>query len=74
MFLTELKCKECKRSYQDDPCNGHLCPKCKTKLKALERKKHFEFLDSLPIEARLRKVEEWIYDYKPVHVQPPTFG
>ena len=44
-----------------------------SKMDDLEKKKHFEFLDSLPLEARIRKIEEWIYNYKPTYIPPPTF-
>jgi len=30
-------------------------------------------LVALPIEQRIARIEEWIYDYKPRHVPPPKF-
>lgn len=41
------------------------CQECRDKRLDIVRQAHFEKLDSLSMEERLRKVEEWIYDYKP---------
>jgi len=41
------------------------CPSCVSIRKDMERRKYFGGLDGLTIEERLRKIEKWIYDYKP---------
>lgn len=43
----------------------HICPACKKVDEAQKREAHFKMLDGLTIEERLRRVEEWIYDYNP---------
>jgi hypothetical protein len=49
------------------------CPTCKKNEADAKRKAHFDALDRLTMEERVRKIEEWIYDYKPVYVRPPMF-
>jgi len=62
-------CYNCKRSFVDvvssDHAGRHLCPECKKLEEDANYKVYFDKLDSLTIEERLRKVEEWIYNYKP---------
>lgn len=42
-----------------------VCGKCLIKEESKKRRLHFSGLDGLTIEERLRKIEEWIYDYRP---------
>lgn len=42
-----------------------LCDRCKQLEEDEKYKKHCEHLDSLTIEERVRKIENWIYNYKP---------
>ena len=42
-----------------------VCSDCKQAKEDKARKEHFDALDKLSINDRLRKVEEWIYDYNP---------
>lgn len=61
-----LKCKKSSRRAcaNNAPSTG-TCDKCQEKTEKSNRKKHFSKLDKLSIEARLRKVEEWQYNYRP---------
>jgi hypothetical protein len=49
------------------------CDDCIEKDVKAKRVTHFAELDKLTIEQRLRKIEEWIYDYRPRHVPEPRF-
>ena len=72
--LVRRRCSECKEEYNstiDDLEN--LCLDCKMEIEGSKREKHFRELDKLTLEERVRKIEEWIYDYKPIHVRPPRF-
>ena len=52
-----------------------VCNECKEKERLADRKLHFQKLDDLTIEARVRRIEEWIYDYKPpVSLRDIKFG
>lgn len=42
-----------------------VCNACKKLENDCKRREHFHGLDGLTIEERLRKIEKWIYDYKP---------
>jgi hypothetical protein len=50
-----------------------ICGACKAREIDLARIEHFAKLDALPIEERLRRIETWIYDYRPQYVSPPRF-
>ena len=76
-YQTTIFCTECGKSKQtiasaDNPAPRR-CFECKTKIDAEMRERHFAELDELSLEERIRKIEEWIYDYKPTHVPPPRF-
>lgn len=40
-----------------------ICPKCKDEKEVKERTAHMHWLDSLSLEDRVRRIEEWIYDH-----------
>ncbi|MHA1835987.1 MAG: hypothetical protein ACTSYQ_03565 [Candidatus Odinarchaeia archaeon] len=50
-----------------------VCGQCAAKEQVAKEEKHFAELDKLPMEERLRRVEKWIYHYKPTHVSPPRY-
>lgn len=52
---------------------GLICDSCKSIAEVESRDKYFADLGKLPIEERIRKIEEWQYDYRPTHVPPPRF-
>lgn len=68
-------CSECRNEYQGD-IHNHICIcwDCEKKIKEAKEKAHFDELDKLTPEERLRRVEKWIYEYKPQHVSPTRFG
>ena len=76
-YMTTIFCTECQTSKQaiasaDNPA-PLVCGECRSKIEATRREKHFAELDKLPLEERIRKIEEWIYDYRPQYVPPPRF-
>lgn len=38
-----------------------------------KRRAELDKLSQLPIEERIARIEEWIYDYRPTYVPPPRF-
>jgi len=65
----ETRCPQCKEVYTPMFASGSSvssgCPYC-AKAKALSKEeKHFAELDALSMEERVRRVEKWIYNYKP---------
>lgn len=67
--LSSITCEKCgvtthvSHSPADPP--PKICGACVGINLAAKRKAHLDALAVLPIEERLRKIEEWIYDYKP---------
>ena len=49
------------------------CRECQDKEAYRQRKEYFAELDKLPPEERVRKIEQWIYEYRPTYVPPPRF-
>lgn len=65
--ITCVRCNQIKSVWHSVNEFPKVCGDCR-KAEAFEaRKAYFAKLDQLSIEERLRKVEEWQYDY-----QPPT--
>jgi hypothetical protein len=66
--ITTMFCKICKEVKQTTVGSGQsipmICCSCAEKEADEKRRLHFSGLDGLTIEERLRKVEEWIYNYK----------
>lgn len=75
--LTPIKCESCGVSthVSHSPANPapKICGACAGKALASKRDQHFAKLDALSTEERLRRVEAWIYDYRPQYVEPPRF-
>lgn len=76
-LLSKIKCARCgttthvNHSPADPP--PEICNVCRGKDVASKRDQHFAELDALSTEERLRRVETWIYDYRPQYVDPPRF-
>ena len=49
------------------------CHDCEAAYNAEQRANYFAELDNLTLEERVRRIEEWIYEYKPTYVEPPRF-
>jgi len=62
------RCKELGVWEHSTYCN--LCGEIVEKEKKIN---HFFKLDSMTVEERLRRIEEWIYSYKPKYISPPRF-
>jgi len=62
-IVTTRNCITCHESFaavnEQRECNN-----CKNAAKIALREKHFDELDNMTLEERLRRVEEWIYDYQ----------
>ena len=75
-YNTIITCTECGQNKSVIvPSSGYVtqCGECRAKIQEEARKRHFAELDELSLEERIRKIEEWIYDYRPQHVPPPRF-
>lgn len=64
-----IRCVECGRTadvshapHTSPPKTCGLCAKAEA---GREREHHLAVLQTLTVEERLRKMEEWIYDYRP---------
>lgn len=75
--LSSITCERCgtathvNHSPADAP--PKICGACRQAELTSQRDRHFAELDALSIEERLRRVEAWIYDYRPQWVPPPRF-
>jgi len=67
-IITTMFCGVCKEtkptSVGSSQATPMICCSCAKKIADEKRRLHFHGLDGLTIEERLRKVEEWIYNYK----------
>lgn len=68
------KCKEGKATFTSFAGGqpSYVCDECAVAVNNItdERKKHFGELDNLSIPQRVRRLEEWVYDYTPEYVEP----
>lgn len=76
-YQTMIFCTECSQSKQaiasaDNPA-PIVCSECRIRIESERREKYFAELDKLTVEERIRKIEEWIYNYQPTYVPPPRF-
>lgn len=76
-ILSHITCEQCgeKKDVMHSPSEvtPKFCDECKAKTKAEAKDRYLMSLGGLSIEERLRKLEEWIYDYRPTYVEPPRF-
>ena len=67
--LSTIVCNRCGKSAEvNHPSNSgppKICSACFKEEVASERERHFAELDALSVEERLRRVEAWIYNYRP---------
>ncbi len=61
--IRHKQCSECKmiKAMHDKQT---VCRSCAIKMKEIERTAHLTFLDSLPIETRVARIEEWMYNFE----------
>lgn len=75
--LSQITCEACgaKKDVWHSPSDPRprVCATCEDKRLTAAREEHFAKLDALTLEERLRRVEGWIYDYRPQWVPPPRF-
>jgi hypothetical protein len=73
-IITTIICQECNREAREmhNPVNPppKVCSICQSFRDATAKDEHLHSLSQLPVEERLTKIEEWIYDYQ--HRKPPT--
>lgn len=73
-----ITCSRCgqEREVWFSASNGlpSVCHDCLSDEAAAKKKQALAELAALPIEQRIARIEEWIYDYKPQYVPPPRFG
>ncbi len=50
-----------------------VCHACTGKDAELKKREALAALAALPLEQRIARIEEWIYDYQPTYVPPPRF-
>lgn len=64
--LVQKICSECNKPYNGNAHNYNesMCHNCETTKAQIEKEAHFKFLNSLSVDARVRKIEEWIYDFE----------
>ena len=67
--LSQITCTGCgvrtHVSHRPGDAPPQKCGACRKRDLDALRKAHFDELATMPMEERLRRVEEWIYDYKP---------
>ena len=75
--VSQITCERCGKtthaSHSPADAKPKICGPCRGKEATSKRDRHFAELDALPIEERLRRIEAWIYDYRPQYVEPPRF-
>ena len=62
-YLEYWKCSKCNEEVYSDIPRNRICHICQEKIDEENRRKHFDSLDKLTIEERIRNIEEWIYDH-----------
>ena len=68
-MIMDIHCSMCGKIRQITVGAGRLkptvCGTCENLENDRKRREHFKGLDGLTVEERLRKIEYWIYNYKP---------
>ena len=65
-------CPNCKKSVEKWD-HATYCEPCGKEIAEKNHSEHFSKLDAMSIEERVRRIEDWIYNYKPAYVSPPRF-
>ena len=77
-LLVACTCKHCHKGFQGVTSHSSRtpdeCSECHQARIDMERREHFGGLDALSVEERLRRIETWIYDYRPPRTGPATYG
>ena len=77
-LLVDCTCETCGEKWQGMTSSSRPAPKecteCYDKRTDRQRREHFSGLDGLTLDERIRRVEEWIYDYRPPKTGPTVFG
>ena len=66
-YMTTTMCSKCGEKATVIVSNGvtpHLCPDCEYKKAKAKSTLHFDKLDKLTLEQRIRKIENWMYRFK----------
>ncbi|MBW1853210.1 MAG: hypothetical protein JRJ00_00765 [Deltaproteobacteria bacterium] len=71
----QTMCNKCSRTYTtySTDMRPDICSVCTQKDKDWKEKAHFDKLDKLSIEERIRKLEKWTYHHKCVNVNNDPF-
>jgi hypothetical protein len=76
-LVSSIRCEKCGKAkdvwYSSSQGKPRICADCTAEAVAKKRAEHFAELDKLSIHDRLRRVEEWQYDYEPQYLPPPRF-
>ena len=62
-YCGDWQCSKCGEEVFSDIPRDRICYKCKEIIEEEERVEHFRVLDTLSIDERLRRVEEWIHEH-----------
>jgi|GEM_PF-6589325 len=76
VVITNDVCTKCHKLKQIISSAGQIntvCAECQLKEANEQRRAHFAELDAMSLEDRVRRIEEWIYNYKP-YTGPTAFG
>ena len=75
--LSRIVCERCGTTadvmHSPMDAKPKICGACRAEEAGSRRDRHLAELAALPIEERLHRIEEWIYDYRPQYVEPPRF-
>jgi|APSaa5957512622_1039677.scaffolds.fasta_scaffold36151_5 hypothetical protein len=62
-------CSRCKKLFEcligSGETTPNICPTCKNDEKMKKDKEYFDELDNLTVSERIRRLEEWVHNYKP---------
>jgi hypothetical protein len=76
-LLSRIKCERCEETadvmHSPSDAKPKICERCRVKEATTVRDQYLADLAALPLEERLRRIEAWIYDYRPQWVPPPRF-
>lgn len=64
--LVDKVCSECGCGFKGNYHNTQerLCGGCAELKRRINKEAHMKFLDGLPLEHRVRRIEEWIYEFE----------
>jgi len=65
MYFEQKICDRCGKDFKGEGRGPSTCETCRMKKATAERNIYFTNLNRLTLEERIRRVEEWIYNYSP---------